>query len=133
MRITRCAGHSRTGQNRDNVERATQKVGRLRKYLQSRQENGNGTSNLGGKRPLYPEKRRATRFDIGGWSSGQLSPLGRRGPTYKILKKTLDLRFTKQADEMPSGLQRSKHWTLWRGRPPPKRKKGQEADEQPVM
>jgi hypothetical protein len=132
MKITRCAGHRRTGQNRDNVERATQKVGRLRKNLQPRQENGNGTSNLGGKRQLYPEKR-TTGFDVGRWSLGQLSPLGRRGPTYKILKKTLELRFTKQADEMNSGLQRSKHWTLWRGRPPPKRKKGQEAEEQPVM
>jgi hypothetical protein len=34
MRITGCAGHRRTGQNRDDVERATQKVRRLRKNLQ---------------------------------------------------------------------------------------------------
>jgi hypothetical protein len=26
-----------------------------------------------------------------------------------------------------------KKWTQWRGRPPPKRKKGQEAEEGPVI
>jgi hypothetical protein len=54
---------------------------------------------------------------------GQVSPLGRRGPTYKILKKTLELELAKQAKVMRSELQRSKHWTLWKSRPPPKRKK----------
>jgi hypothetical protein len=118
VRITRCAGHRRKGQTRSTVERANQRVGWLRKKLQSRHENGNATKDLGGKWPLYPEKRKTTGIDIGGWSSGQLSPLGRRGPTYKTLKKTLELQFAKQADEMSSGLQTSKHWTVWRGRPP---------------
>jgi hypothetical protein len=110
---------------RSTVERATQRVGRLRKNLQSRQQSGKVTKNLGGKRPIYPEKRKTTGIDIGGWSSGQLSPLRRRGPISKILKKTLELESVKQAKGMPSGLQRSKHWTLWRGRPPQKRKKKQ--------
>jgi hypothetical protein len=117
VRITRCAGHRRKGQNRSTVERATQKVGRLRKNLQSRQESGNATKDLGGKWPLYPEKRKTTGIDIGGWSSGQLSHLGTREPTYKTFRKILELQFAKQADEMSSGLQRSKLWTLWRGRP----------------
>jgi hypothetical protein len=108
---------------RSTVERATQRVGRLRKNLQSRKESDKATKNPGGKRPLYPEKRKTTGIDIGGWSLGQLSPLGRRGPTYKILKKTVELESVKQAKGMTSGLQTSKHWTLWRGRPPPKRKK----------
>jgi hypothetical protein len=110
---------------RSTVERTTQRVGRLRKNLQSRQESGNATKDLGGKPQLYPEKRKTTGIDIGGWSSGQLSPLRRGGPTYKILKMTLELEFANQADGMPSGLQRSKHWTLWRGKPPPKRKNKQ--------
>jgi hypothetical protein len=103
---------------RSTVERATQRVGRLRKNPQSRQESGKATKDLGGKRPLYPEKRKTTGIDIGGWSSGQLSPLGSRGQTYKILKKTLELESVKQAKGMSSELQRSKHWTLWRSRPP---------------
>jgi hypothetical protein len=108
---------------RSAVERATQRVGRLRKNLQSRKESGKATKNLGGKRPLYPEKRKTTGIGIGGWSLRQLSPLGRRGPTYKIFEKTLELESVKQAKGMPSELQTSKHWILWRGRPPPKRKK----------
>jgi hypothetical protein len=104
------------------IERATQRVGRLRKNLQSRQESGKATKDLGGKWPLYPEKRKTIRIVIGRWSSGHLLPLGRRRPTYKILKKTLKLESVNQAKGMPSGLQRSKHWTMWRSRRPPKRK-----------
>jgi hypothetical protein len=63
---------------RSTVEGATQRVGRLRKNLQSRQESGKATKYLGGKRPLHPEKRKTTGIDIGGWSSGELSPLRRR-------------------------------------------------------
>jgi hypothetical protein len=76
---------------RSVVERATQSVGRLRKNPQSRQESCKATKDLGGKRPLYPEKRKTTGIDIGGWSSGRLSPLERRGLTYKILTMTLEL------------------------------------------
>jgi hypothetical protein len=116
---------------RTKVERATQRVGRLRKNLQSCQESGKATMGLGGKRPLYPKKRKTTGIDIGGWSFGQLLPLGRRGLTYKI-KMTLELEPVKQAKGMPSGLQTSKHWALWRGRPPAKRKKEQGTEEESV-
>jgi hypothetical protein len=30
------------------------------------------------------------------------------------------------------GLQQNKNWTLWRGRPPPKRKREQQLEEEPV-
>jgi hypothetical protein len=76
---------------RSKVERATQRVGRLRENLQSHQESGKVTKDLGGKRPLYPKKRKTTGIDIGGWSSGQLSPLGRRGSACNTLMKTLEL------------------------------------------
>jgi hypothetical protein len=107
---------------RAKVERATQRVRRLRKNLQSRQESGKATKDLGGKRPLYTKKRKTTGIDIGGWRSGELSPLGRRGPTYKILKMTLERKIAKQIAESPVGLQNIENWTLWRGRPPLKRK-----------
>jgi hypothetical protein len=66
-------------------------------------------------------------------SSGQLSPLGRGGPTYKILKMTLELEFLKRAPGMPIGLQQIRNWILWRGRPPPKRKKEPRTEQEPVI
>jgi hypothetical protein len=68
-------------------------------------------------RPLYVRKKWATAISIGKWSSRQLSPLGRGGPSYKTLKKTLNLEFVKIADVMFSGFRKMKKWTLWRGRP----------------
>jgi hypothetical protein len=78
---------------------------------------------LGGKLPLYPKKRETTGIDIGEWSLGQLSPLESRGATYKILKKTVEREIAKQTAGYPAGLHNIEHWTSWRGRPPPKRKK----------
>jgi hypothetical protein len=51
-----------------------------------------------------PEEEECPAIGIGGWSSGQLSHLGRGGPTYKTHKKILELEFVKQASGMPSGL-----------------------------
>jgi hypothetical protein len=78
---------------------------------------------LGGKRPLYPKKRKIAGIDNGGWSLGQLSPLERGGPTYWILKKTVEREMAKETAISPVGWSNIEHWTLWRGRPPPKRKK----------
>jgi hypothetical protein len=39
----------------------------------------------------------------GGWRSGELSCLGRRGPVYKTHKKTLELEFVKRANGMSNG------------------------------
>jgi hypothetical protein len=58
---------------------------------------------LGGKRPLYQKKRKTAGMDIGRWSLGQLSPLERRGPTYGILKKTVEREMTKQTTGPPVG------------------------------
>jgi hypothetical protein len=38
-------------------------------------------------------------------------------------RKTFKLEFVKRAFEISSGIQTIKDWTLWRGEPPPKRKK----------
>jgi hypothetical protein len=74
-----------------------------------------------------------TLIDIRGWSSGQLSPLGRGGPTYKILKMALELEFVKRAPGISIGLRQMRNWTLWRGRPPPKRKKEPRTEQETVM
>jgi hypothetical protein len=76
---------------RSKVERATRRVGPFRKNLRTHHEERRGTKYLGGKRPLYLRKKRATAIGIGRWSSGQLSLLGRGGLTYSTLKKTLEL------------------------------------------
>jgi hypothetical protein len=93
------------------------------KNLRTHHEGKGGTKDLGGKRPLYLRKKGATAIGIEGWSSRQLSPLGRGGSTYKILKMTLELEFVKRANGMSSGLQSMIDRTLWRARPHTKRKK----------
>jgi hypothetical protein len=51
----------------------------------------------------------------------------------EAFRKTTRLRIAKRSAESPVALQMMKKWALWRGRPPPKRKKEQEAEEEPVM
>jgi hypothetical protein len=68
-----------------------------------------------------------------GGAQEELSPLGRGGPPYKTLKKTLELEFMKRANRMSSGLQRMIDRSLWRGRPPPKQKKKLQIEQELVM
>jgi hypothetical protein len=108
---------------RAKVERATWRVVPFMKNLQMHHEGRRATKDVGSKRPLYLRKKRMITIGIGGWSSGQLSPLGRGGPTYKTLKNILELEFVKRANRMSSRLQRIMDWTLCRGRPPQKGKR----------
>jgi hypothetical protein len=103
--------------SRTKVERATRRVGPLRKNLRMHHEGKRGTKDLGSKQQLlYLRKKRATAIDIGEWSSGQLSPVGRGGPFYKTSRKTLQLEFVKQANGMPRRLRKVRNRTLWKGR-----------------
>jgi hypothetical protein len=86
-------------------------------------EGKRGTKDLGSKWLLYVRKKRATIIGIGGRNSRQPSPLGRGGPTYKTLKKTLELEFVKQANRISSRFRKMRKCTLWRGWPPLKQKK----------
>jgi hypothetical protein len=67
---------------------------------------------LGGKRPLYIRKNRATAIGIEGLSSRQLSPLGIRGLAYKTLMKTLELEFVKRANGVSSGFRKIRKLNL---------------------
>jgi hypothetical protein len=87
------------------AERATQRVGPLRKEVRTHNAGRRGTKDLSGKRPLYLSKKKASTIGSGRWSSGQLSLLGRGGPTYKSLKKTIGLEIVKRAVGISSGLQ----------------------------
>jgi hypothetical protein len=43
--------------------------------------------------------------------------------TSGIYKKTIGLEIVKRAVRISSGMRKVTDWTLWRGRPPPKRKR----------
>jgi hypothetical protein len=112
-RRTRCAwvawlrrGVARKDCTRAKLEGGTQRVRPLKKNLRTHHEGKRGTKDLGSKRSLYVRKKRATAISIWGWSSRQLSRLGRGGPTYKTLKKTLELEFVKRANGMCSGFRK---------------------------
>jgi hypothetical protein len=81
-----------------------------------------GTKDLCGGQPLYLRKEMTTTNGIGGWSSGQQSHVG-SGVTLKILYAIFRGKVAKQVVGTCRRLRRIKKWTLWRGRPPPKRKK----------
>jgi hypothetical protein len=69
------------------VEQATQRVGPLRKNLQTHHEVKRGAKDRGGQRPLYvKKKKRETVINVGGWNSGQLSPLRKKMTTTDIRK-----------------------------------------------
>jgi hypothetical protein len=51
----------------------------------------------------------------------------------EIDRKVFEPQLVKRATTMCSGLRRVQDWTLWRGRPPPKRKKRQQTEQKPVM
>jgi hypothetical protein len=71
--------------------------------------------------------------DIEGWNTRERAPLGSGGTRNKGIYGIFREKIMGHGVGTSSELQRSKHWTLWRGRPPPKRKKEQEAEEEPVM
>jgi hypothetical protein len=88
-KVTRRKGNFvRNKWTKAKAERANQRVGPLRKKVRTHNAGKRGTKALCGKRPIYLRKKTATAIGTGGWSSGQLSPLRRRRPTYKTLKRT---------------------------------------------
>jgi hypothetical protein len=92
------------------------------------------TKDVGSKRPPCVRKKRETAMiGIGGWSSGLISHLGGGGPTYKTLKKTVDLEFVKRTNGLSSGLWIVRNRNLWRCRRPPKRRKKLQIEQERVM
>jgi hypothetical protein len=51
----------------------------------------------------------------------------------QIFGKTFRLENAKRIARSTVGLRTNKDWTLWRGRPPPKRKKKRKVEQEPVM
>jgi hypothetical protein len=69
---------------------------------------------------------------MGGWSSKQLSLLGKSVSVYKTPKKTLELEFVKRENGMSSVSREIRKWALSRGRPPSKQKKKLQIQVEPV-
>jgi hypothetical protein len=77
---------------------------------------------LSGRWLLYLRMKGTTMDGIGGWSSEQRSPLGSRGTLKKTLYEISRSKIAKQMLETSIRMWKMRNWTLWRGRPPPKRK-----------
>jgi hypothetical protein len=107
----------------DKDERVTQRVGPLRRNLRMHQERKCGTKDLCGGQPPYVRMEETTTSGIGGCSSGQRSHLGSEGTTNKKLYESFRGRIARQIVGSPSWFRKLRDWTLWRGPPPPKRKK----------
>jgi hypothetical protein len=86
-----------------------------------------------GRQPPYLRKEKTTTNGIEGCSAGQRSHLGSEGTLNKNLYEIFRGKVAKQVVVTPSWLQRIRKWTLWRGRPPPKRKKKLQVERKPVM
>jgi hypothetical protein len=131
----------------DKGEREARRARMLRRRVQSRQENGKGIRELGGRRPLYRRKRRPTKNGIGGCKSGHRSLLGSRRTQKNALCEIVSMKIAQQRAEISEKTRRlevakrtarstvemhtMKDWTLWRGGPPPKRKKKLQIQEEP--
>jgi hypothetical protein len=69
------------------------------------------------------EEKVTTENAIGGCKSEQQSHLERRGTLKMIFYEIVGRKIEKQTAGSSVGLRQDKDWDLWRGRPPPKRKK----------
>jgi hypothetical protein len=56
------------------------------------------------------------------WDVKEQLRLGNERTTRGIYRKSIGLEMAKRIARCTVGLKRIKDWTLWRGRPPPKRK-----------
>jgi hypothetical protein len=81
---------------------------------------------IGGRRPLCQKENFPTKDAIGGCRLGQQSHLGGRR-TRKKTYEMVSVKIPKQIVGSSVSIGQDKDWTLWRGRPPPKRKKGNSA------
>jgi hypothetical protein len=110
MKVTRCARvvwHKRNIPRKDYTRaNVVQEIRRGRTFRRRRQPKTECSQSIRRdvEEPLYLRKKTATTIGIRGWSSRQLSPLGRGGLTYETLNRTLELKFIKRVNWTSSGL-----------------------------
>jgi hypothetical protein len=117
IKVTRCAGVARRKEiviGRNCIRRCEPKS-----------ERSKGTRSRAVEELLNLRKGRKTAKSIRGRSRRLQPRLKTMRNSNEIFWKSIGLGFGKRAAGSPVALQRIKKWTLWRGRPPPKRKKEQ--------
>jgi hypothetical protein len=125
IKITLCAGHRRMRQNEDNIEQETPKrTEKNRRWKYSECNNGirdrvPKQRQRGSNQMKYP-----TTNGIEGWSQGKRASQGIGGIRIKNIYEISSEKIMEHVVGTSSRLPNMKNWTLWRGRPPPKRKKG---------
>jgi hypothetical protein len=100
------------------IERATQRVGPLKKNLRNHQK---------GTKDRHGTKKRTTTDGIRKWSLGERALRGSGETLREILYEIYGPKNTKQIPMASSRTRRIMNWTLWKGRPPLKRKKKESA------
>jgi hypothetical protein len=121
---TRCARHRRKVQNKEKVAQRSPTGGAFERRCRTSPECSNGIRDRGRRRIKDPSTRRQPRLKIK-WTSEHID----RKIFYEILRE----KIPKHVVETSSRMQQMRNWTLWRGRPPPKRKKEPRTEQEPVM
>jgi hypothetical protein len=123
MKVTRCAGHMRKEQNKDDVSPRSPKGGTFDRRLWRNRECKKSIWSRDVEEPLHPRKGRKTVNSNGGWNKRQHLRLKSMGNSLEVFRNIMGLQFGKLADGSSVLLHNIKNWTLWRGRPTPKRKR----------
>jgi hypothetical protein len=85
-----------------------------------------GIKDPGGRWPQYLMKGRTwTTNGVGAWESGQQLLLESGGMCMEALYELVSVDITKQNARSSARMWNIMDWTLWRGRPPPKRLKSE--------
>jgi hypothetical protein len=127
IRITRCSGHRRKGRNKETIIERN----RIRRR-EPKNERSKGTRSRDVEELLHLRKKTKSTNSITGWNR-RLQPRLETMSRNDVFRKTNGLGFGERAAGSPVALRKIEKWTLWRGRPPPKRKKEQGTEEEPIM
>jgi hypothetical protein len=107
---------------RNQAKRGTPKRRKDGERLWKCLEYSNGIRSRGVEEHIHLRKGRKTAKNIGG-RRGHQQQLKSMGNGNKVYSKTIRLDIAKRTFRSTAEMQKMKEWTLWRGRPPPKRKK----------
>jgi hypothetical protein len=123
--VVRCKENAiRNGCNRPSVVeeiRSGQTFGRRRR---PKLECSKGIKSRDVEEPLHPRKGKNPVNSMREWSGREQPRLEKKEPN-RTYRKTTGLEIEKRIVGSHISLRQDKDWTLWRGRPPPKRKKQQ--------
>jgi hypothetical protein len=118
-RITRCAGHGHKGRKKEIIMGRN----RIRRH-EPKNERSKGIRSRDVEELLHLRKGRKTAKSIGVRSRRQQLQLKTiRNSGNKVFRRTMRLGIAKRIAGSPVAVQKIKKWTLWKGRPPPIRKK----------